>query len=223
MKYLYHILIFICIIGCDQKTSKNKTKESGAQRVENCLLKEYDQAYSNKIHVNSVYYECESDWKFRLKIKRNEDLIFEADTLHKYKFKNHTFPTYIETDSLEYVLIERSDRSLFNKTDVFRISKGKVDSIFSIPHFELKGMDIDKDGINEYWATLNFVESNGRGTIGYNPILVYEIESDRINFDSTTTVDLNKKVYGQFLGLSIIDTLYFNGNQIEEKWPYPTE
>lgn len=74
-----------------------------------------------------------------------------------------------------------------------------------------------------FWATLDFVKGNGSVTIGNNPILVYEIEPDKLNFDSTTTVSLNERVYGKYYGLFNMDTLYFIGNAIEEKGPYPYE
>ena len=218
MKNIPYILVIFLLFSCNQM---NNDKKEIVEIVDDCQLKEFVLDFPNNTQVKSVYFECESDLKFKLQIERDHEIIFEADTLLEYEFNEYSFPTYIADGDFEYLLIERSDSCILTKLDVFRISANKVDSVFTIPNFEGDGMDIDNDGITEFWATMEFVEGNGSGTIGYNPILAYEIEKDIIRFDSSTTIDLNEKVYGKYHGLEIIDTLFYNGNDAEAKWPYP--
>lgn len=219
MRNIPYILLFISILYCcDLKKSE---KVERIKNVDDCPLIDYVVDLPNNTQIKSVYFECESDLKFKLQILRNQKLIFEADTITKYEFNEYVYPTYILNEDYEYLLIEENDTAILNKMNVLRLKDNQVDSVFRIPHFESKGIDIDNDGITEYWSIMEMVNRNGSGTIGYNPILVYEIEKDLFKFDISTTILLNEEVYGQYHGLEIIDTLFFNGNKVEEKWPYP--
>ena len=219
MRNISYILLFISIFySCDLKQLE---KVERFENVDDCPLIDYVVDLPNNTQIKSVYLKCESDLKFKLQIVRNQKLIFEADTLTKYEFNEYFYPTYILNEDYEYLLIEENDTAILNKMNVLRLKDNQVDSVFTIPHFESKWIDIYNDVITEYLSIMEMVNRNGNGTIGYNPILVYEIEKDIFKFDISTTILLNEEVYGQYHGLEIIDTLFFNANKVEEKWPYP--
>ena len=82
MKNFYQILIIFFAVGCNLSTKENKpNKAEDKEVIENCTLKTFEQSYSENITVNSVYYDCESDWKFRLQIQVANNIIYHFNGL----------------------------------------------------------------------------------------------------------------------------------------------
>lgn len=175
-----------------------------------CPEKLYSVRYSDNIIVETSYKECEMGKKFSLVVKTKDNIVFHQDSTLLYVFNSHDYPTYIRDTNYEYILVERRNTTSLNKMDVFRLNKDGIDSIFSIPVFGNQGMDIDNDGITEYWAKLDSeLELKSRRKV-YNPIIAYEISESMLRFDSLITIELNKREYGKYYGTEIIDTLFFD-------------
>ncbi len=220
------MVLVLYLIGCNNKPNASKEEpppfvtDTKPTTEDDCILKPFQVTYPNNIEVHSSYYTCEPEWKSSLIIYKDGKILFKTDSIVEYEFVSMPQPTHIADGQYEYLLIERNDRPALNKIDVFRINRAVVDTVYSIPRFEFAGKDIDNDGITEYFATMEFTVFMGKGNIGYNPLLVYEIEADVLRFDTTTTINLNKKAYGDFYGYKRLDTLLFDGNQVEKNWPY---
>lgn len=100
MNHLFQILIVFLIVGCKLNSSENNPIEAKKKTLlEDCLLKTYEQSYLENIRVSSIYYDCESDWKFQLQIQVDHNVIYKADTLLEYEFKKHPFPTYVKNEN----------------------------------------------------------------------------------------------------------------------------
>ena len=192
-----------------------KQKEPDA----NSPLRQFTKAYSEQLAIVADYDTLEPDWKFNLQILWNGNSIYQEDISADYEFNPTSFPTHIKSGDRHFLLIEVNDRPLMHKLKLFTFHQNTVESIQTIPFFEEEGKDLDGDGTTEYWGVLNFAEPTGDETARYNPLLVYEVETDRFRFDEESTIALNKIVYGDFYGLRPIDTLFISKSRVEANWP----
>lgn len=203
-------------------TAEKSEKEVDAQQIDliqnDCPKRSFNQALPNQFSIETIYYQCEPDWKVNLQILKESKVIFKADTLLEYEFIEHDYPTYIIDGSLTYILILRNDRPLKNVIDVFQIRDDHVDSVFTIPHLD-NSSDYDNDGIIEFWSTKNHIELNANGKMTYQPLIAYEITESSIRLDSVCTSSLNENAYGSYYGIDVIDTLEFDYQTVQSQWP----
>lgn len=138
-------------------------------------------------------------------------LIFK-DSLNEYwltGFDSDQYPKFFNCADGNYqLLIEVDERPNQNELMRLTISEDGKARQDRLPIFYWAPTDIDNDGKLEVSGILTNGETIADGdTAFYNPILVYEITANCLEFDSTTTIEKNKKIWGQFHGYCYNDTL----------------
>ncbi|MDF2456755.1 MAG: hypothetical protein K0R51_2748 [Cytophagaceae bacterium] len=211
---LISFLLFSC--GTEQnKTAEQSFSDSITPLADNKRLT-FEKRYNDSILVKGFFSAGEEDWKTDLEFYIHDKLIYTTESLLEYQFNDYPFPVVIKQDSALCLLIERDDRPLSNKMDVFKIEENKIDTIFSIPLFEQKGKDMDKDGVLEYTGYLESIEGRYPDKRAYNPVFVYELSNIHLRFDSSATEQLNKKIYGSFHGYKVDESIQINTNKIND-------
>lgn len=218
------ILASLFLVSCEaepNKTDEQSISDSIAQQTatlaDNKRLT-FEKRYNDSISVKGFYSAGEEDWKTDLEFYIHDKLIYTTESLLEYQFNDYPFPVVIKQGSALFLLIERDDRPLINKMDVFKIEENNIDTIFSIPLFEQKGKDLDEDGVIEYAGYLESTEGRYPDKHPYNPVFVYELSNTNLRFDSSATEQLNKKIYGSFHGYQLNESIQIDTNKINNNW-----
>jgi hypothetical protein len=155
----------------------------------------------------------------RISVFFENKLIFK-DSLNNYwltGYESTQYPKLLKCSDGSYqLLIEVDERPNQNELIQLIISKDGKLTQNRLPIFNWNPIDIDADGNLEVDGTLTNGETIANGdTAFYNPVLVYELTDNCLVFDSTTTIEKNKKIWGQFHGYSYNDTLLLPFNRKE--------
>lgn len=205
--------------GADRQTGIGGGPGETAIHADACPEREFRKQYAPEWVVRGRYLACAPDWNYNLVFLLDNRPVYRTDSLQEYEFGEYPFPTLIRAEGITYVLVERNDRPLASKMDVFGFRAGVLDTLFTIPLFEKSAKDLDHDGEAEYYGPMEALESVKTGWIGYNPILAYKITGHSIACDTTATILVNKQVYGDFYGWKADDKQQFNEKAVEKNWP----
>lgn len=118
--------------------------------------------------------------------------------------KYHLFP--LESQDAYQLLIEAIHPPQKNRLNSFKIIGGKVVSMEEYPTFESELKDLDADGISEVAGYWNWYETYN-DSVGYNPIIFYELRANGLEIDSSLTISINTEIYEEFYGFEFIDSL----------------
>jgi len=150
------------------------------------------------------------------------DKIIFQDSLNEYWLKgldSDQYPKILSCADGNYqLLIEVDERPNQNELMRLTISKDGKARQDRLPIFSWQPKDIDNDGKLEVSGILTNGETIADGdTAFYNPILIYEITDNCLELDSTSTIEKNKKIWGQFHGYYYNDALLlpFDRNNYE--------
>lgn len=127
------------------------------------------------------------------------------DTVSEYwlcGFESKDYPRLLQcSDGSVQILLEIDDRPNINYLNQITISNEDKVVIRQLPVFQWEPKDIDNDGKLEVSGFLTNSESIANGdSVIYNPKLVYEISNNCLIFDSITSIEINKDIYGKFYG-----------------------
>jgi hypothetical protein len=225
-KILKIVFLFV-LVSCSEEEkvsyNLNENKETPQKTIleeealeDACPEKSFEKTYGQNITVKAEFLDCESKWKYNLKIYYQDKEIYRADSLEEFEFNNYIFPTHIINSSFEYILIEQNDRPLINFMKGYRIKNHKIDSVFEMPLFSETPFDINGDGIKEYISVKTDTEMLFDGTRAYNPELVYKITDTTLVFDLKTTKMVNEKLFGKFYGLEYDESIMFEQKKVSE-------
>lgn len=169
-----------------------------------CSLNKFNKLIEDSIAIDAEYYQCEPDWKINLKIKIGNYIVFNADSLNEYEFKESYWPTFIRIDKNTFqVLLEVNDRPAKNKIQLLEFEGLNLTQNQVIPHFQHEGSDIDHDGILEFTSYLDYLEPCHTDSSYYIPLICYENTNKRFKLDTIATKDLNTQIWGDFFGFEL--------------------
>lgn len=176
--------------------------------------------YSDHIKLTGQHSEDFGGESFnKISVFFDNKLIFK-DSLNEYWLTGYESTQYpkllMSADSNYQLLIEVDERP--NQNELLNLTISKEGELIQhrLPIFNWNPMDIDNDGKLEVDGTLTNGETIANGdTAFYNPVLVYELIDNCLVFDSATTIEKNKKIWGQFHGYSYNDTLLLPFNRKE--------
>jgi hypothetical protein len=143
------------------------------------------------------------------------------DSLNEYWLTNHTSNQYLKliqcSDGNDQILIEVDERPNQNELIHLIISKDGKLVQDRLPIFNWIPTDIDNDRKLELSGILTNGETIADGdTAFYNPTMVYELTKMGLSLDSTATIEINRKIWGQFYGFKYNDSLllYFDRKEL---------
>ena len=197
-------LTLIILLGLLSCTGQINNKDS----VDNCPTREFLKTV-DKYQIKARYADCESDWKSRLTITRGDKIIYAADTLIDFEFKEHTWPDYFKiSDNKDQLLFEVNDRPYSSYILCLTVVNDIIVSSDKFHTFEYDPKDFDNDGLLEYAGFPLTIEGYTNDSTYYNPIYYIEKGSNGFSLDTTLTKLTNIKLYGEFLGLDSSDKIY---------------
>lgn len=154
---------------------------------------------SKNVVLEGIYDADEPEWVFNLACKYDKEIIFKADSLNEFEFKEWTKVKEIDNQKCQ-IFIEQNDRPLLNKIILLDVFKGKLLRQQVIPRFEKPPHDFDNDGLKEYAGIIDAPEPIRENYISYTPILFYEDKLNGFTLDSTATKLINTRLWGKFYG-----------------------
>lgn len=194
-------IIFLGLLSCTGQTRKDDTADK-------CPTKEFTKTVG-KYEIKAQYAECESDWKSRLTIVAENKIIYKADSLMEFEFKEHSWPDYYKiSDNKNQIFLEVNDRPYSNYIVCLTIVDYKVTTIDKFHLFEYDPRDFDNDGLLEYAGFPLTIEGYTNDSTYYNPIYYVEKGPNGFSIDTVLTKLVNTRLYGEFLGLDSSDKIY---------------
>lgn len=193
--------IFLGLLSCTGQTNNNDT-------VDKCPTHKFLKTV-DKYEIKARYTDCDSEYKSRLTVNKNDKTIFTADTLMEFEFNEHLWPDYLKiTDSKDQILLEVNDRPFSNYILCLTIDNNGVTKTDKFPLFEHGPMDFDSDGLIEFAGFPLTIEGYTNDSTYYNPIYYIEKGPNGFVIDTTLTRLVNIKLYGEFSGLDSSDKVY---------------
>lgn len=84
---------------------------------------------------------------------------------------------------------------------ILQVNKGEIVSKYITPFTDDFSENLDNDAFSEFGGYFSLIDATGEeGVCYYNPKIFYEIRNDGIKLDTLVTVEMNKKMYGDFHG-----------------------
>lgn len=203
-----HLIIFLILglIGCSgRKTEKIDTNDnlSIEKGTNDCPLKEYIKK-SDDFLIKSVFASCESDWKYKLQIFKNNKVVYQADSLMEFEFNDSYWSDYLKiSNDTAQILLEVNDRPFKNYILCLTFVKDKLISSNRFPLFESKPLDFDNDGMLEYAGYSYTSEGYTKDSCYYNPIIFIEKSNSGLYLDFKLTKRVNSLLFGEFHGFEI--------------------
>lgn len=158
-----------------------------------------------------------------LSISHQGKEIYRKNSLTEYQFINKQYPIVLKNSDYDYqILVEMNDRPNIDKTILFHIKNDKVVNLDTLPMFYGKAKNYDRDNNLEYAGTWDYGEEwqgkNGETVVAYSPILIYEISSGILVFDSVTTKAINIEIYGKYYGSKYNESIEIPKKNWEKKF-----
>ena len=128
--------------------------------------------------------------------------VFRNMTTTEYLFDNGNWPRARKLRNGEYeILIKMFDAPDFNKLQALYFKDGHLERLKIYPFFDNAPKDVDNDGIKEYSGVMHVSDVyENSDSCYYNPTLYYKDTEQGIDLDSTLTIKMNKKIWGEFYG-----------------------
>lgn len=169
--------------------------------VDNCPTYDFSKKVG-KFDINATYADCEPDWKSHLMILSGDKVVYTADSLMEFKFKDHSWPDFLKVSDTNYqILLEVDDRPYSNYILCITVANDSVVSLDKFHSFDYEPKDFDNDGLLEYAGYPYTVDGYTNDSTYYNPIQYVEKGPSGFRIDTTLTRVVNIKFYGEFPGL----------------------
>jgi len=195
------LIIFLGLFSCTRQTGDKDL-------ADNCPTHEFLKAV-DKYEIKAKYADCEPDWKSRLTIATGDKVVYTADSLLEFEFKEHLWPDNVKiSDIKDQILLEVNDRPYSNYILCLTIENNAVISSDKFHLFEYEPKDFDNDGLLEYAGFPWTIEGYTNDSTYYNPIYYIEKGPNGFSLDTALTRSMNIKLYGEFLGLDSSDKIY---------------
>jgi hypothetical protein len=193
------LIIFLGLLSCTGQTNNS---------TDNCATKEFSKIIDN-YEIKARYADCEPNWKSRLAIVTDNKVIYQADSLMEFEFKEHSWPDYFKiSDNKDQLLLEVNDRPNSSYILCLTILDNKIVRTEKFHMFEYDPKDFDNDGLLEYAGFPLTIEGYTNDSTYYNPIYYIERGPTGFSIDTTLTEFMNIKLYGEFLGLDSSDKIF---------------
>jgi len=138
------------------------------------------------------------------KLERNNNVIFEDNSLTEYEFGDKRYPIVLQTGNNSFeALFEVNSRPGKNYLKRLFVNNDKLVEQDELPVFEAEATDINNDGIKEYAGQRYYSEAwSGENDmlVSYNPFLYYSVMQTGLKLDSLLTKQRNEMIYGTFHG-----------------------
>jgi hypothetical protein len=169
--------------------------------VENCPTYDFSKKV-DKFDIKATYDDCEPDWKSHLTILDIDKVVYTADSLMEFEFKDHLWPDFLKvSDTRDQILLEVNDRPNSNYILCLTVDNDIVVSSDKFHSFDYEPRDFDDDGLLEYAGYPYTVEGYTNDSTYYNPIQYVEKGPSGFRIDTALTRIVNIKFYGEFPGL----------------------
>lgn len=188
---LISVVLGVCCIGKPSTLNENRrVKEVFLQENVKIVIPLKEEAFS------------ESNTYSHIEIWIDSQKVFSDTSTTEYLFDNKNWPRARKIKNGEYViLIEMFDAPDFNKLQAWYFKNYHLIKMKVFPFFDKAPEDIDNDGIKEYSGVMHIADAyENSDSCYYNPILYYKITNQGIDLDSTLTIRMNKKIWGEFYG-----------------------
>jgi hypothetical protein len=163
----------------------------------------------DKYDITAQYVACEPNWKTRLAILNGQKVVYRADSLTDFEFKEHSWPDYLKiSENKDQLLLEVNDRPYSNYILCLTIVDDVLVSSDTFHLFQHDPKDFDGDGLLEYAGFPLTVEGYTKDSTYYNPICYIEKGPNGFQLDTVLAKAVNIKLYGEFLGLHSGDKIY---------------
>lgn len=222
MRLIIYILI-LGLIGCSNQITDKTSKLSSSKDSTDCPTKQFLKQ-AGEFRIQAIYADCESDWKYGLTVYKNNKLIYAADSLMEFEFKNSKFPDYIGVSKdTSQILLEVNDRPLTNYILCLTIAKDNVISKVRMPLFENDPKDYDHDGLLEYSGYSYTTEGYTNDSCYYNPIIFVEKGHNGFHLDNDLIKSVNSNLYGNYYGLEPDENIKLKIPQIDSLKKYAND
>ncbi len=186
-----HVLAGWLVITCLMYNCRTKTTD--------CEEDEF-LVFTDRYEIRARFDLCDPSYKHALVIANSEGkVIYEADSLLEFEFKETRWPTFLSPDSsVVQFLLYVNDRP--SKDWILGVAF-RGDSLLGtqrLPYFDIGPFDYDNDGKMEWGGRPNFVEPYSEDSTYYDPIYFVEETPEGIRIDSTLTKAVNTKLFGGF-------------------------
>jgi hypothetical protein len=188
---LISIIFGFCSIGqTGNLNKKRQTKEIILQEDVRIIIPLDEKSFSD----SNIYSHIE--------IWIDSKKVFSDTSTTEYLFDNKGWPQARKINNGGYeILIEVFDAPDFNKLQAWYFKDYLLVKMKVLPFFDKKPEDVDNDGMKEYSGVMHIADAyENSDSCYYNPILYYQITNQEIDMDSTLTIKMNKKIWGEFYG-----------------------
>ncbi|PKP47405.1 MAG: hypothetical protein CVT92_16995 [Bacteroidetes bacterium HGW-Bacteroidetes-1] len=138
----------------------------------------------------------------QIEIWIDSQIVFKDESTTEYIFGNNSWPQARKIENGIYeVVIEVFDAPDLNKLRAFYFRDNVLINSKVLPFFESQPEDINYDGIKEYFGVMHISDAHENpDSCYYNPVLYYKVSNNGIDLDSSLTIMMNKKIWGEFYG-----------------------
>lgn len=128
--------------------------------------------------------------------------VYKEESATEYIFDNNIWPQARKVENGIYeVVIEVFDAPDINKLHAFYFKGNNLINTKVLPFFGSMPEDINYDGSKEFFGVMHISDAHENpDSCYYNPVLYYKVSNSGIDLDSSLTIQMNKKIWGDFYG-----------------------